>query len=55
MGRIILLIIPGVINLAASLIVGILIQLYNSEDSLVNYAVVALIGISSFFYFISWL
>jgi len=54
MGRIMLLAIPGAINFATSLIIGILIQLYNSENSLINYIVVALIGISAFFYFTSW-
>ena len=50
-----LLTISGAVNFTASVVVAVLMNCYDSDNSLVNGVVVALIGVSSFFLFSSWL
>ena len=50
-----LLTISGAVNFTAYIVVGVLMNCYDAENSIVNGVVVTLIGVSSFFFFSSWL
>ena len=49
-----LLSISGAVNMTLSAVAGVLMNYYGSDNSLVTDIVVALIGVSAFFYFNSW-
>ena len=48
------LIMSGVVNVIISLTIGMLIQVFGSDNHLVRDAVVALFAVFAFFYFYSW-